>query len=57
MKRGRNSAAVADRLQKIENAARDEKANLVPLFVEAVKEYATLGEICGVLRSVFGEAQ
>ncbi|MHA1864196.1 MAG: acyl-CoA mutase large subunit family protein [Candidatus Thorarchaeota archaeon] len=30
-------------------------SNLVPLILEAVKVYATLGEICGVLREVFGE--
>lgn len=29
--------------------------NLVPLILEAVKVYATLGEICGVLREEFGE--
>jgi methylmalonyl-CoA mutase N-terminal domain/subunit len=29
--------------------------NLMPLIIEAVKAYATLGEICGVLRDVFGE--
>ena len=27
----------------------------MPLFVEAVEAYATLGEICGVLRGIFGE--
>ena len=37
-------------------AAPGEK-NLIPFFVEAVKAYATLGEICGVLRDVFGEYQ
>ena len=31
--------------------------NLIPFFIEAVKAYATLGEICGVLRDVFGEYQ
>lgn len=31
--------------------------NLMPYFIEAVKNYATLGEICGVLRGVFGEYQ
>jgi len=31
--------------------------NLMPFFIEAVKVYATLGEICGVLRDVFGEYQ
>jgi methylmalonyl-CoA mutase N-terminal domain/subunit len=29
----------------------------MPLFVEAVQAYATLGEISGVLRQVFGEYQ
>ncbi|MHB8917256.1 MAG: acyl-CoA mutase large subunit family protein [Desulfocucumaceae bacterium] len=29
--------------------------NLMPYFIEAVKSYATLGEICNVLREVFGE--
>ncbi|MBK5101721.1 MAG: methylmalonyl-CoA mutase family protein [Desulfobacteraceae bacterium] len=31
--------------------------NLMPLILEAVKSYATLGEICNVLRGVFGEYQ
>ncbi|MFZ5644208.1 MAG: acyl-CoA mutase large subunit family protein [Bacillota bacterium] len=31
------------------------KENLMPFFIEAVKSYATLGEICGVLREAFGE--
>ncbi|MBL7204571.1 MAG: methylmalonyl-CoA mutase family protein [Desulfobacteraceae bacterium] len=31
--------------------------NLIPLMLEAVKAYATLGEICDVLRGVFGEYQ
>jgi methylmalonyl-CoA mutase, N-terminal domain len=31
--------------------------NLMPLILEAVKTYATLGEICDVLRGVFGEYQ
>ena len=31
--------------------------NLLPQILEAVKTYATLGEICGVLREVFGEYQ
>jgi len=32
-------------------------ANVMPLILEAVKAYATLGEICNVLREVFGEYQ
>ncbi|MBI2219553.1 MAG: methylmalonyl-CoA mutase [Candidatus Rokubacteria bacterium] len=30
-------------------------ANLMPVLVDTVKAYATVGEICGVLREVFGE--
>jgi methylmalonyl-CoA mutase N-terminal domain/subunit len=55
LKAERDDQKVQACLEKIENAARDEKANLIPFFVEAVKEYTTLGEICGVLRNVFGE--
>jgi len=33
----------------------DEKVNLMPIIIEAVKAYATIGEICGTLREVFGE--
>jgi len=29
--------------------------NLIPYFLDAVKAYATIGEICDVLREVFGE--
>ncbi|WP_026974850.1 acyl-CoA mutase large subunit family protein [Alicyclobacillus contaminans] len=36
-------------------AERDE--NLMPLIVNAVRAYATVGEICDVLRDVFGEYQ
>ncbi len=31
--------------------------NLMPYILDAVKTYATLGEICGALREVFGEYQ
>jgi methylmalonyl-CoA mutase, N-terminal domain len=33
------------------------RENLMPHFIEAVKAYATLGEICGELREIFGEYQ
>jgi len=36
-------------------AAAHEGVNLVPALVDTVKTYATIGEICGVLREVFGE--
>ncbi|MGZ6162215.1 MAG: methylmalonyl-CoA mutase family protein, partial [Myxococcaceae bacterium] len=39
----------------LRTAARDEKQNLVPLILDAVKALATLGEISDALRDVFGE--
>ena len=42
-------------LARIQAAAQDPGAALMPLFVEAVSAYATLGEICNTLRGVFGE--
>ena len=53
----RDNRRVAELLSQIELAARAPKAPLMPLFVEAVQAYATLGEISGVLRQVFGEYQ
>ncbi len=50
----RNESAVQQTLEELREAAGSEK-NLMPYFLAAVKTYATLGEICGVLREVFGE--
>ena len=41
-------------LEVVEQRARD-GGNLVPAFVDAVLAWATVGEIAGVLRHVFGE--
>ncbi len=57
VKASRDPAQVAALLGQIEQAANDPDAALMPLFVEAVEQYVTLGEICGVLRGVFGEYQ
>lgn len=54
VKASRNSKAVEESLARIEAAAKGTD-NLVPLILEAVKAYATLGEISQVLRGVFGE--
>jgi methylmalonyl-CoA mutase, N-terminal domain len=51
----RDNARVQALLARIEEAAREPGALLMPLFVEAVEAYATLGEICDRLRAVFGE--
>ena len=55
LRAGRDNAAVQDVLARIDAAARDPQASLMPLIVEAVEAYATLGEICDTLRAVFGE--
>ncbi|MCO6450380.1 MAG: methylmalonyl-CoA mutase family protein [Caldilineales bacterium] len=54
---GRDQPRVDALLRQIEAAAQQPDAPLMPLFVEAVQAYCTLGEICGVLRKVFGEYQ
>ena len=53
----RDSARVSEQLSRIEAAARTSGTSMMPLFIEAVEAECTLGEICGVLRSVWGEYQ
>jgi len=55
VKRERSQAAVDAALAKVEAACRDEKLNLMPPVIEAVKAYATLGEISDVFRKVWGQ--
>jgi methylmalonyl-CoA mutase N-terminal domain/subunit len=54
VKAARDQAAV-DRTLTALKAAAESTTNLMPPIVEAVKAYATLQEICDVLRGVFGE--
>jgi len=54
VRRERDNGAVQKALRALEDAARGTE-NLMPYIIEAVRAYATLGEICGVLRKVFGE--
>src|SRR6266478_3066965 len=49
----RSQAEVGRRLNALRTAAKG-KENLMPFLYEAVKSYATLGEICDALRDVFG---
>ena len=56
VKRKRHNEKVNAILKEIEDIASTGE-NLVPYFIEAVKAYATLGEITGALRKVFGEYQ
>ena len=55
MKAKRDNAAVQAALADLKAACSDENENLMPHILAAVKTYATLGEICGVMREVFGE--
>ena len=55
VKRERNRARVEEALSKLHVTAGRENENLIPYVLDAVKEYVTLGEICGTLREVFGE--
>ncbi len=50
----RDNAAVEKALRELEDAARGD-VNLMYPIIEAVKAYATLGEMMGVFRKVFGE--
>jgi methylmalonyl-CoA mutase N-terminal domain/subunit len=52
----RDDAAVEERLDALRDAARGEE-NLMPYIIDAVKAYATTGEICDAMRDVFGEHQ
>ena len=52
----RDNEKVDRALARLKEGAKG-KDNLMPLIFEAVKEYSTLGEICDVLREVFGEYQ
>jgi len=56
LKSERDNSKVKGVLGDLKKAAQG-KGNLMPLVLEAVKAYATLGEICDELRGVFGEYQ
>ncbi len=53
LKQKRNHSVVAKTLADLTDAARANE-NLFPALIEAVKAYATLGEICDTLRVVYG---
>jgi methylmalonyl-CoA mutase N-terminal domain/subunit len=52
----RDSEAVDAALDALHTAAEGEE-NLLPYIIDAVKAYATTGEICDTMRDVFGEYQ
>ncbi|MBI2189538.1 MAG: methylmalonyl-CoA mutase family protein [Acidobacteria bacterium] len=50
----RSDAAVRASLERLQEGARGD-ANLMPLLIDAVRAYATIGEMCDALRQVWGE--
>jgi len=53
LRRTRDNKRVTQSLKELEAAARGDK-NTMPCILDCVRAYATLGEICDTLRSVFG---
>jgi methylmalonyl-CoA mutase N-terminal domain/subunit len=51
----RDGERVGVALAALEAAARDPRGNVMPRLIDAVRAYATMGEMMGVLRKVFGE--
>jgi methylmalonyl-CoA mutase N-terminal domain/subunit len=49
----RDEQQVEKSLARLREAAQGEE-NVMPPILEAVKQYATIGEICDVMREVFG---
>ncbi|MCL2336109.1 MAG: methylmalonyl-CoA mutase family protein [Firmicutes bacterium] len=54
IKRERDSRTVVQTLKDVESAAKS-KRNVMPYLVEAVKAYATMGEMTAVFKDVYGE--
>jgi methylmalonyl-CoA mutase N-terminal domain/subunit len=53
LRKTRNNSDVERDLSALRGAAEGD-GNLMPRLLDAVRSYATLGEICGALRDVFG---
>ena len=56
LRQGRDNQQVKASLARLEEVARSSD-NTVPVTLECVENYCTLGEICQVFRNVFGEQQ
>ena len=54
-KKAAGRSRLPEALDKLRRAAADGTENLMPPILDAVKQYATVGEICCVLREVYGE--
>ena len=56
LRRGRDDETVKELMGQLDSAAQG-KENLIPLFIHCVENQMTLGEICNILRRVWGEYQ
>lgn len=54
LKESRDNEKVKETLEALRKAC-DSDENIMPFILDAVESYATLGEICGVMREEFGE--
>jgi len=54
LKANRDEDLVKEKLAELKEVAKSSK-NIMPIMIEVVKTYATIEEICGILREVFGE--
>ncbi len=51
----RDASVHAAAMRRFENEARSGDVNLMPAIIDCVRAYATIGEMCGILRVVYGE--
>jgi methylmalonyl-CoA mutase N-terminal domain/subunit len=54
LRKRRDEALVNEKLNELRKVAESDE-NIMPIMIETVKTYATIQEICDVLRKVFGE--
>jgi methylmalonyl-CoA mutase N-terminal domain/subunit len=54
LKKSRNNELVKTALEQVRQAAMSKDTNMIPVLKEAVKSYATVGEITSVMKEVFG---
>ncbi|MFA1821600.1 methylmalonyl-CoA mutase [Virgibacillus oceani] len=55
IRKERNQDNVNNALETLRKNANKPDSNLIPYILDAVKAYATIGEICNVMREEFGE--
>jgi len=54
VRKKRDEPRLKKALHELEDAARSDGENLMPFLIEAAVSFGTVGEICGVLKGVFG---